>query len=63
MASHSNESGIEKHNPPTHMGGTPIQHVISLTPQQYESMYLTPKDAAPGTAVTSTFANPVGMSV
>lgn len=44
-------------------GGAKLQHMVTLTAAEYESLYLTPKDARPAHAVTSTFANPVGMCV
>ena len=42
-------------------GGKAATTMISLTPKEYESLFLTPKDARPPAPVTGTFANPVGI--
>ena len=54
------------HSVPNHAhddleGGKPATTMITLTPKEYESLFLTPKDARPPAPVTGTFANPVGI--
>lgn len=50
---HRNQHDEEK-------GHQPIQ-MVTLTAKEYESLFLTAKDARPATPITGTFANPVGI--
>lgn len=54
------------HSPADHVrddleGGKPATTMITLSAKEYESLFLTPKDARPPAPVTGTFANPVGI--
>lgn len=42
-------------------GSAPMGRIVTLTAEQYETLYLTPKDVVSHTAVTSTFGNATGV--
>lgn len=58
------ENGIRSsqynHNHHEKEGHAPVQ-MVTLTAKEYESLFLTAKDARPQTPITGTFANPVGI--
>lgn len=52
---------MERHPENTLEGGKEVTTMVTLSAKEYESLFLTAKDARPPSPLTGTFANPVGI--